>query len=296
MGTEDISPRYLDLDLWDNAEALEALYEGQLAAVAAVRAALPAIGAAVADAAPRLRRRGRLIYAGAGTSGRIAVQDGAELGPTFNWPRDRVAFAMAGGEAALLQAIENAEDSGAAGAARIKELGAGGDDVVIGLAASGATPFTVAAVEAAREAGALTLGVANTPGSRLLTASAHPILLDTGAEPVAGSTRLKAATAQKAALNLISTLIMVRLGKVYRGLMVHMRPTNEKLRRRAERMVMTITDCEAAAAAEALVKAQGDVKLAALLACGMEAERAAALLQKHDGNLRLAMAEAAPRH
>ena len=169
------------------------------------------------------------------------------------------------------------------------------DDVVIGLAASGATPFTVAAVEAARAAGALTIGVANTPGARLLHVCAHPILIDTGAEPIAGSTRLKAGTAQKVALNLISTLIMVRLGKVYGGLMVHMRPTNEKLRGRAARMIMSIAGVGEDSAREALANADGDVKLAALLAGGLDSAAARALLDRHDGNLRLALSEAASR-
>jgi N-acetylmuramic acid 6-phosphate etherase len=293
MATEDVDPRFADLDLWTNEQALHALYEAQIAAVTSVGSALPAIAAAVEQAVLRLRQGGRLIYAGAGTSGRIAVQDGAELAPTFDWPRDRVAFAMAGGEAALLQAVENAEDQAASGAARMAELGVNRNDVVIGLAASGETAFTIAALEAARAQGALTIAIANTPGSRLLSACDHPILVDTGAEPVAGSTRLKAGTAQKVVLNLISTQIMVRLGRVYAGLMVHMRPTNAKLRRRAVRMVMSITGVSENAAGETLAKADGDVKLAVLLTHGLDAPSGRALLTKHDGNLRSALSEAA---
>lgn len=295
MTTEDISPRYFDLDLWDNIEALEALYEGQLAAIAAVGPALPAIAAAVDAAAPRLRRGGRLVYAGAGTSGRIGAQDGAELTPTFGWSRERVVLAMAGGEGALLRPVEGAEDSREAGAARMAEIGVGVDDVVVGLAASGTTPFTVAALESARARGALTIGIANNAGAPLLQACAHPILLDTGAEPIAGSTRLKAGTAQKVALNLFSTLTMVRLGRVYRGLMVHMTPTNAKLRQRAAHMVATITGCAEDAAAAAMAEADGDVKVAVLLALGAGAADARALLAKHDGNLRAAIADGAPR-
>lgn len=295
MTTEDVSPRYADLDLWETIDALKALHQDQQAGVATVAHVLPALAAAVDAAAPRLRRGGRLIYVGAGTSARIGVQDGAELLPTFSWPADRVAFAIAGGEAALLRAIENAEDSGANGAARMEELGAGANDVVLALAASGNTPFTVSAVKAARQRGALTVGIANNPGSQLLAASEHPILIDTGEEAVAGSTRLKAGTAQKVVLNLFSTMAMVRLGKVYRGMMVHMRPTNEKLRRRAAQMVVTITGCEESVATTAVAKSEGDVKLAVLLACGLESGAAKALLEKHDGNLRLAMAEIAPR-
>ena len=295
MGTEDISARYLDLDLWGTVEGLKALHEGQVEAVAAVGPALPAIAAAVDAAAPRLKRGGRLVYVGAGTSARIGVQDGAELFPTFSWPKDQVAFAIAGGEDALLHAVENAEDSREYGVAQIAALAVGPDDVVIGMAASGATPFTVAAIREARKRGALTIGVANNPGAPLLTESEQPILVETGAEAVAGSTRMKAGTAQKIVLNLLSTMMMVRLGKVYRGLMVHMRPTNEKLRRRSTQMVATITGCDDQAASAALAKADGDVRLAVLLASGAGLGEARAALDKHDGNLRFALREIAPR-
>jgi N-acetylmuramic acid 6-phosphate etherase len=291
MTTEDISPRYLDLDSWTNVEALKALHEAQLAAVAAVGPILPALAAAVDDAAAVLRRGGRLVYAGAGTSGRIAAQDGAELAPTFNWPADRVAFAMAGGDGAFLHSVENAEDSAAGGAARMGEIGVGAGDVVVALAASGATPFTVSAVKAARKRGAMTIGVANNAGSELLKICDHPILLETGAEPIAGSTRLKAATAQKVVLNLFSTQVMVQLGGVYRGLMVNMRPSNAKLRRRSIQMVGVIAGCDEAVSAASMTKADGDIKLAALIARGMERFAAQALLDKHGGNLRAAMAE-----
>jgi len=291
MSTEDINPRFLDLDLWKTLEGVKALHETQVEAVAAITPALPAIAAAVDEAASRLKRGGRLVYVGAGTSARIGVQDGAELFPTFSWPKDRVAFVIAGGEGALLQAVENAEDSTADGAAQIGKLRVGPDDVVIALAASGNTPFTVAAITQAHASGALTVGIANNANARLLAASEHPILVETGPEAVAGSTRMKAGTAQKIVLNLFSTMVMVRLGKVYRGLMVHMRPTNEKLRRRAAQMVVTITGCSDEAAASALANADGDVKLAVLLASGAEKAAAEAALRKHDGNLRFALAE-----
>ena len=295
MSTEDVSPRFHDLDLWETAEALKALHQDQQAGVAAVGPALPALAAAIDAAVPRLRAGGRLVYAGAGTSARVGVQDGAELFPTFNWPKDKVAFVIAGGEGALLGAIENAEDSAADGASRMAEINAGPNDVVLALAASGSTPFTVAAVKAARGRGALTVGIANNPGSQLLAASEHPILIETGEEAVAGSTRLKAGTAQKVVLNLFSTLDMVRLGRVYRGLMVHMRPTNAKLRHRAARMVATITSCADDVADSAIAESEGDVKLAVLLACGFDLVAAKSLIEKHGGNLRLAMAEIAPR-
>lgn len=292
MSTEDTSARFVDLDMWSTGEQLRALYEGQLAAVAALGPALSSIASAVDQAAVRLRRGGRLIYIGAGTSARIGVQDGAELLPTFNWPSEQVAFAIAGGEAALLRAVENAEDSAEDGARKIAELNVGADDVAIGIAASGNTPFTVAALKAAKARGALTIGIANNPATQLLAISDHPVLLDTGPEPVAGSTRLKAGTAQKVALNMISTAIMVQLGRVYGGLMVDMRPTNQKLRQRSEQMVMKIAGCDAGVAADALGKANGDVKAAVLVAGGLSIDHAVALLAGHDGNLRSALADA----
>ncbi len=294
MSTEDISPRYLELDAWTTAEQVTALYEGQLSAVAALGLVLPSIAMVVDRAVERLRRDGRIVYVGAGTSARIGVQDGAELLPTFNWPPEQVAFVIAGGESALLRAVENAEDSVEDGARRIETLGVGPNDVVIGVAASGNTPFTVSALEAARARGALTVGIANNPGSRLLAVCDHPLLIETGEEPIAGSTRLKAGTAQKVALNLISTTIMIQLGRVYRGMMVEMRPTNEKLRKRSVEMVVKIAGCAPDAASDALVKANGNIKAAVLVASGLDLKAAVALIDKHDGNLRAVMAAIKP--
>jgi N-acetylmuramic acid 6-phosphate etherase len=289
MSTEDASARYLDLDCLPAIGQVGLLHESQAEAVAAVQPALPSIAAAVEAAAERLRRGGRLVYCGAGTSARIGVQDGAELLPTFNWPGDKVAFVIAGGEKALLRAVENAEDSTEDGRNQITELGVGPNDVVLGIAASGNTPFTVAAVEAARRQGALTIGIANNSGSRLLSASDHPILIETGAEAVAGSTRLKAGTAQKIVLNLFSTAVMIQLGRVYRGLMVDMRPTNAKLRQRAEQMVVKLTGCDSVVAADALLRAGRDVKLAVLVVQGMSVDDARALIGQSSGNLRAAL-------
>lgn len=291
MATENLSPRYLELDAWSSTDALIALYEGQLAAVAAVRSALPAIASAAEAAVPGLQRGGRLVYVGAGTSGRIGVQDGAELPPTFDWPDDKLVFAMAGGEGAFLRAVENAEDSTTEGSAIILNAAVNTDDVVIGLAASGTTPFTIAALREARARGAVTIGLANNRGTPLLDACSHPILVETGEEVVAGSTRMKAGTSQKIVLNLLSTLIMIRLGRVYRGMMVHMRATNAKLRRRAEIMVARITGCTEAEAADALAQGDGSVKLAAIMVKGIGRAEAEALLDRHGGNLRSAFGE-----
>ena len=279
--TEGASPRYADIETWPPATILDALLESQLAAVAAVRTALPAIEAAALAAESRLRAGGRLAYAGAGTSGRIGVQDGAELPPTFNWPRDRLVLLIAGGPAALLSAVEGAEDD-TTGADVAKLAPA---DVLLGVAASGGTPYTLSCIEAARARGALTIGFANNAGSPLLRAAEHPILLPTGPEPVAGSTRLGAGTAQKVALNLFSTLLMTRLGHVYRGRMVDMAAGNAKLRRRAARMVADLAGVHEHLAAATLATA-GRIKPALLMLAGRTAEQANAALGAADDDLR----------
>jgi N-acetylmuramic acid 6-phosphate etherase len=291
MLTERISPRFVDLDAWDTSEALDAMLEGQMNAVAAVRTALPSIAAAVDGAASVLNERGRLIYLGAGTSGRVAAQDGAELPPTFDWPLDRLIFAMAGGPGAFIASVEGAEDDEADALAILDAAMLTPNDVVIGVAASGTTPFTVAGVRYATEKGALTIGIANNRDTPLLSAAKLPVLVETGSELIAGSTRMKAGTAQKVVLNLISTGIMVRLGRIYRGMMVNMRVSNAKLRKRAEIIVSRIAGCDRQAAQEALAEAGGDMKLAVLLVLGVEREEALRRLAKHGHNLRLALAD-----
>jgi N-acetylmuramic acid 6-phosphate etherase len=288
--TEAIDPRYQDLDSWEPQHILAAMWEGQMAAVAATGTALPAIAAAATAAAPRLARGGRLVYAGAGTSGRIGVQDGAELPPTFDWPQDRLVLLMAGGDAAFTRSIENAEDDAAAGEAAIVQHAVNADDVVLGIAASGGTPFTTAVLHAAAARGALTIAVANSPGGSLLAAAEHKILVETGAEVIAGSTRMKAGTAQKVVLNLFSSLVMVLLGRVHRGQMVDMLARNEKLRRRAERMLAHLTGEPPEAIRTALAEAGGSVKLAVLVLQGLDRAGAQGLLDSNAGNLRHALA------
>jgi N-acetylmuramic acid 6-phosphate etherase len=291
MLTEKISPRYVELDSWSSGEMLAAMYESQLAAAAAVRGALAAIAAAVDAAVPALRLGGRIVYVGAGTSGRIGVQDGSELPPTYDWPADRVVFAMAGGLGALVRSAEDAEDDQATGARAMADAKIGPDDVVIGIAASGATPYTVGALRAATAAGAVTIALASNPGAPLFDVAAHRILVETGAEVIAGSTRMKAGTAHKIVLNLFSTAVMVKLGRVYRGLMVHMRARNAKLKRRAATIVGEIVGCQASDAARFVEQADGDVKIAVLLGLGMAPAEAAKILARHDGNLRMAIGE-----
>src|SRR6516162_270205 len=175
METERPSPRYADIDRWDPADILEAMLGGQFAAVAAVRAALPEIQRAGLGLEQRLKGSGRLIYAGAGTSGRLAVQDGAELIPTFNWPKDRLLLLMAGGKDALLRSAENAEDEIGQAHATIREHEIAAPDVLIAVAASGTTPFTLTCLRAAKSRGALTIGIANNRDTPILNEADHPI-------------------------------------------------------------------------------------------------------------------------
>lgn len=291
MSTERVDPRFADLDAWPLASALEAMWESQLAAAAAVRQALPDVTAATVAAADALGDTGRIVYVGAGTSGRVAIQDGAELPPTFDWPLDRLVFAIAGGSDAMIASREGAEDSAEDGVRQIEAADLTTADVVIGLAASGTTPYTVAAVKKATEMGAVTIGIANNPDVPLLQAARFPVYLPTGSEFIAGSTRMKAGTAQKIVLNMISSGIMIRLGRVYGGMMVNMQLANAKLERRGAEIVSRIADCDTSVAAEALKSADGEIKLAALIALGSDRDRARALLDDAGGNLRRALAE-----
>jgi N-acetylmuramic acid 6-phosphate etherase len=290
MDTERASPRYSGLDLWEPGEVLDALVEAQLAAVAATRAARPALERAAVAMEARIRYRGRLVYAGAGTSGRLAVQDGAELMPTFSWPEDRLLLLIAGGRDALLKSVEGAEDEIGRAERLVHQHVIDSRDVLIAVAASGTTPFTLACLRESKRRGALTIGIANNHGTPLLEEADHPIWLDTGPEPIAGSTRMKAGTAQKIALNLLSTLLMILLGRVYDGLMVDVQAVNQKLVRRSENMLVRLTGCTRDGASEALRRAHGSVKLAVMLLHGCNQEEGARLIDRAGGQLRSALA------
>ena len=222
------------LDRLDNIAALDVMLDGHGAAAAAVRQSLAQIDSAVTAITQRLKasQDGRLIYAGAGSSVRIGVQDGVELPPTFDWPRRRIDYWIAGGPVALTDAVENAEDDENAASQAAFAANLSSHDVVIGISASGRTPFTCAAAKAAADGGALTVGIANNEAAPLFGYVDIAIPLVTGAEAVAGSTRLKAATAQKICLNMISILVMTRLGFVRDGQIIAMKPGNARLRER----------------------------------------------------------------
>jgi N-acetylmuramic acid 6-phosphate etherase len=290
MDTERASPRYSGLDVWPPADVLDAMIEAQFAAVAATRAARPSLERAAIAMEARLRYRGRLIYAGAGTSGRLAVQDGAELMPTFSWPEHRLVLLMAGGKEALLRSVEGAEDEVERAERLVRQHVIDGKDVLIAVAASGTTPFTLTCLRQAKRRGALTIGLSNNDATPLLEEADHPILLDTGPEPIAGSTRMKAGTAQRIALNLLSTLLMILLGRIYNGLMVDVQAVNQKLVRRSEDMLMRLTSCNREAARKALRLAHGSVKLAVLVLHGCELEEGARLIERSGGHLRSALA------
>jgi N-acetylmuramic acid 6-phosphate etherase len=287
--TETLDHRFADVESWPTSEAVEAMLEGQLSAIASLKSQAAALTRAAEAAAGRLLDGGRLVYVGAGTSGRIAVQDGVELLPTFGWPAERMVFVNAGGLAALAVSAEGAEDDRDEAVRQLAGAGVGPKDVVIGVAASGRTPFTVSAVQWACRAGALTIGVANNAAAPLLDAAEFAILADTGSELIAGSTRMRAGTAQKAVLNILSTAIMLRLGRVYRGLMVDMVVSNDKLAERARRMVSVATGCDNGTAVRALEAAGNDIKTAILVARGLDLAEAAALLARNGGVLRRAI-------
>jgi N-acetylmuramic acid 6-phosphate etherase len=290
METERISPRYSGIDVWDPCDVLDAMIEGQFAAVAAVRAARPALERAALAMEARLAHRGRLIYSGAGTSGRLAVQDGAELMPTFSWPPERLLLLIAGGNTAMVRAVEGAEDEIEEATALLNRHDVTSHDVLIAVAASGTTPFTLACLREAKRRGALTVGMTNNPGTPILEEAEHPILLQTGPEPIAGSTRMNAGTAQRIALNLLSSLLMIRLGRVYKGLMVDVQASNAKLASRRELILVSITGRSREDARAALAQTNGSVKLAALLLEGCDLERARVALESVGGRLRAAMA------
>jgi N-acetylmuramic acid 6-phosphate etherase len=241
---------------------------------------------------PRLEAGGRLIYVGAGTSGRLGLLDSVELYPTFSWPRERAIALLAGGAKAIHVAVEGAEDDREQGEADLRAADAGPDDVVILIAASGETPYVIGALHAARAAGALTVGIANNADAPVARDADVGITLDTGHELVSGSTRLKAGTAQKIALNTFSTALMVRLNKIYGNLMVDLKATNAKLRRRAVRLTMLATGAEEATARATLEDCGYQVKVAIVaIAKAISPADARTRLSAAHGSVRAAIAD-----
>jgi N-acetylmuramic acid 6-phosphate etherase len=290
LQTESPSSAHPDLDLYALPELLSAFIEDQHGAVNAVRAAAPQLAQAVAAALPRLQQGGRLIYVGAGTSGRLGVLDSVELYPTFSWPRERALALLAGGPSAMFVAVEGAEDDGTQGRADLLALQPTPSDVLLLLAASGNTPYVLGALQAGHAAGALTIGFANNPDAPLALQADIGITLETGPEVISGSTRLKAGSAQKMALNAFSSALMVKLHKVYGNLMVDLKPTNAKLLRRAVALTMKAANTDEARATATLQACDFHVKVALVaLRRNITVAEARTALEAAQGSVRQAL-------
>jgi len=291
--TETIDLSLLDLDLRTNQSILQVLLDSQQQAVVAVQQASTQLDQAVHEAALRLAEdgsAGRLVLLGAGASGRIAVQDGAELWPTFSWPHERLLCCMAGGQQALTQSVENVEDDTQDAVEQVQQYNIGTQDVVVAMAASGRSAWTCEWLRQARAHGALCIGMANNANTPLLELAQIGVFLDTGAEVLAGSTRMAAGTAQKIALNLFSTTLMIRLNRTYGNLMVDMGAVNNKLdTRRVKLLQGVLPNLNDAQAQRAIDDAKGWVKLAALLASGDSEISARKRLRSCQGSLRQAL-------
>jgi N-acetylmuramic acid 6-phosphate etherase len=290
LPTESRGEGAADLDLRSTRELVELMNAHDATVAAAVGAAAEAIASAVDAIVERLDRSGRLVYAGAGTSGALAALDAAECESTFAVPAGQVVALVAGADLPTSSQRDAAEDDPAAGASDVDRLGLGPCDAVVGVSASGRTPYVLGAVEAAADAGALTVAVVSAPGSALAALAEHEIAVVVGAEILAGSTRLKAGTAQKLVLNTLSTVSMIRLGRTYGDLLVGVAGTKEKLRARVRRVVELATGSSAEEAAAAVADAGGDARVAIVsLLSGVDAEAAAARLAAAKGNVRLAL-------
>jgi N-acetylmuramic acid 6-phosphate etherase len=290
LTTEAFRPELAGIDQLSTLE-IATLMNGEDATVpAAVAARLPEIAAAIDAVAARMARGGRLLYAGAGTAGRLGVLDASECPPTFNTEPSRVVGLIAGGPGAVVTSVEGAEDSKVLAEDDLRALNLTPEDTVVGISASGRTPYAIGAVEHARARGALTIGLACNAGSALAAAAEHGIEVVVGPELLTGSTRLKAGTAQKLVLNMLSTITMIRLGKTYGNLMVDVRASNDKLRARSHRIVSLATDAPDEEIEAALRASDGEVKNAILmLLAGVGAARAARLLAENGGHLRAAL-------
>ncbi|MGW8402038.1 N-acetylmuramic acid 6-phosphate etherase [Streptomyces lydicus] len=293
LTTEAFRPDLAEIDRRATLDIARTMNEEDAAVPAAVAARLPEIAAAIDATAERMARGGRLVYAGAGTAGRLGVLDASECPPTFNTDPSQVLGLIAGGPSALVTAVEGAEDSREFAAEDLSAIGLTALDTVVGISASGRTPYAVGAVEHARARGALTIGLSCNAGSALAAAAEHGIEVVVGPELLTGSTRLKAGTAQKLVLNMLSTITMIRLGKTYGNLMVDVRASNDKLRARSRRIVALATGAGEPEIEAALSRTDGEVKNAILTLLGdVDGPTAARLLDASGGHLRAALAAA----
>ena len=290
--SEELNPNTREIDLLPTTEILRAMNREDRSVPDAVGKVIPEIARAVDRIVDAFGKGGRLIYLGAGTSGRLGVLDSAECPPTFSVPGDMVVGLIAGGADALVRAIEGAEDDSEGGVAALNGIGLTEKDVVVGVAVSGRTPYVMGGLTHAKAVGATTVALSCNQDSAIARIADIAILPVVGPEVLAGSTRLKSGTAQKLVLNMLTTASMIRLGKCYQNLMVDLRPTNMKLVARAARIVMLATGCAAEQAQEALKRTDNDVKLAILMTVtGMPIEEAKLALRSAGGFLRKAIAD-----
>jgi len=290
--TEQRLPDSMHLDQLSTIELLQLINREDQKVATAITPALPQIAQAVEMMSQSLRGGGRIIYIGAGTSGRLGVLDAVECEPTFSLPPDKMLAIIAGGKDAMFRAVEGAEDDQLLAHQDLAAHQLSAKDCLVAIAASGRTPYTQAAAEYAKNRGAATIALCNNPDAPLLQKVDLGICIPVGAEVLTGSTRMKAGTSQKLVLNMLSTATMVKLGKVYQNLMVDLKATNHKLKLRAQNIVMETTGCDSETAIALLEQSQYEVKPAILMhLCGVDYKNARASLNKHAGHLRKALAE-----
>jgi N-acetylmuramic acid 6-phosphate etherase len=290
--TEERNPNSYGIDGKPVEEILRIINAEDRRVPVAIAAQIPVIAEAVEAIASTISNGGRVFFAGAGSSGRIGVAEAAEIPPTFGLPPRLVQGVMAGGADAYSGSVEVSEDDEPAGFRMLEETGIGKDDILVALSASGRTPYALGALRKARDVGARTMALTCNPEAPMNSLADIPIVVNVGPEVVAGSTRMKAGTAQKLVLNMLTTAAMIRLGRVYDGLMIGVQPTNEKLRERATRIIETIADVSTEVAARALDEAQGDVRVAIVIAkTGESSEESKRMLDNAGGSLRRALGD-----
>lgn len=290
LTTEQRNPNTMQIDSLSALEIVRLMNNEDKQVALAVERNLPAIAQAVENIVEAFTQGGRLIYIGAGTSGRLGVLDASECPPTFGVSPEMVKGIIAGGDRAIRTAVEGAEDNAEAGKADLQQIAFSSRDVLVGIAASGRTPYVIGALEYAKQLGATTVSLASNPKSKMAEIADIAITTEVGAEALTGSSRLKSGTAQKLVLNMLSTASMILIGKCYQNLMVDVQATNEKLRARAVRIVMQATDCSKEIAEQALADANQHAKLAILMVLtGLEKTAAEQLLNARQGKLQGAL-------
>lgn len=293
LNTEAVDSRFANIDSLNNLELLKAFNESDKSVPLAVDKVLPAIAQAVTSITARMSQGGRLIYVGAGTSGRLGVLDASECIPTFSIKAGLVVALIAGGDHALRNAVEGAEDEIDGALPELEELGLSASDTVVGIAASGRTPYVIGALKFAGKVGALRVGVTCNPQSEISKYVEHAIEVDTGPEVLAGSTRLKAGSAQKLVLNMISTAVMINLGKTFGNLMVDLQIANEKLRNRAVRIIQAATNCDSTTSEQALLDSGNQVKVAiVMILLGLPRAAAEEALARGESRIRTVLSQA----